>query len=68
MKTTLRNLAVCLIRLQGGQSLIECTIVCAVLAIALFTPLPGQTQPAGQLLASKVRDLYNNLTFFLSLP
>jgi Flp pilus assembly pilin Flp len=69
MKKTLRDFALCLVRYQSGQSMIEYTVVCAALAIALFVPvMPGSSQTLGQLLAGKIRDLYNNLTFFLSLP
>jgi len=69
MKTTLRHIAVGALRLQLGSATIEYAIVCVALAVALLAPvMPGTSQTAGQLLASKIRDLYNNLTFFLSLP
>lgn len=55
---------------QHGQALVEYTVVCMALALALFVPVPGvdPAQTVGQMLAGKIHDLYDNLTFFLSLP
>jgi len=53
---------------QRGQSMIEYVVICAVLAAALFVPIPGTQKSAGQLLADSVGGLYSSLTFFLSLP
>jgi hypothetical protein len=55
---------------QRGQSMIEYAVVCVALAVALLVPVPGIQPPqtVGQLLASRVHDLYDSLTFFLSLP
>ncbi len=55
---------------QRGQSMVEYAVIAGVLAAALFVPLPG-TQPqqaAGAFLAGKIRDFYNDLTYFISLP
>jgi hypothetical protein len=70
MKSTLRTSIRCLRRGLRGQSMVEYVIVCAALAAARFVPLPGSQpqQAVGQMLASKIHDLYDNLTFFLSLP
>jgi hypothetical protein len=57
-------------RRQSGQSIVEYAVVCVALAAALLVPVPGIQPPqtVGQLLAGKIHDLYDNLTFFLSLP
>jgi hypothetical protein len=70
MKPTFHIFTGCLRRGLRGQSMVEYVVVCAALAAALFVPLPGSQprQAVGQLLASKIHDLYDNLTFFLSLP
>jgi Flp pilus assembly pilin Flp len=47
---------------QRGQSMVEYTIICAALALALFST------GAGQQLAQAVRTFYAELTLFLSLP
>jgi hypothetical protein len=47
---------------QRGQSMVEYTIICAVLALCLFGT------PIGQGLAKAVHDFYYYLTFFISLP
>ena len=49
---------------QRGQSMIEYTVICAVLAAFLF----AAASPAGRQMADAVRAFYANLTFFLSLP
>ena len=55
---------------QRGQAMVEYTIIALLLGIALFAPIPGVTpsQTVGQLLAGTIHDLYNNVTFFVSLP
>jgi hypothetical protein len=53
---------------QHGQAMTEYLVICLVLALWLFAPLPGSGQTAGQLLASKIRAFYSDLTFFISLP
>jgi hypothetical protein len=55
---------------QRGQAIVEYMIIGVVLSVALFAPVPGiqPSQTVGQLLAGKIHDLYDNLTFFLSLP
>ena len=53
---------------QRGQSMVEYAVICSVLAAALFVPLPGQQEAAGAFLAGKIRDFYNDLTYFISLP
>jgi hypothetical protein len=55
---------------QRGQAIVEYVVIGFVLSVALFTPVPGIDPPqtVGQLLAGKIHDLYDNLTFFLSLP
>jgi len=57
-------------RKQCGQSMVEYTAIAFVLGVALFAPIPNLTpsQTAGQLLAGKIHDLYDNVTFFVSLP
>ena len=52
------------LRLQRGQSMIEYVIICAVLAVCLFST----QSPAGKQLAQAIHDFYTDLTFFLSLP
>jgi hypothetical protein len=57
-------------RRQRGQAVIEYLVIASLLSGALFLPVPG-IQPSatvGQLLAAKIHDYYDNLTFFLSLP
>ncbi|SPE25127.1 conserved exported hypothetical protein [Burkholderiales bacterium] len=68
MKPKLRNANRCLPRKQRGQSMIEYAVICTALAAALFVPIPPTQQAAGELLASKIHDLYTYLTFFISLP
>jgi Flp pilus assembly pilin Flp len=68
MKATLRHFAAGPLGVQRGQSMIEYAAVGALLAVTLFVPIPGMQQTVGQLLVSKIRELYSNLTFFLSLP
>lgn len=53
---------------QRGQTMTEYALICLVLALMLFAPVPGTQQSAGELLAAKIRDLYTDLTFFISLP
>jgi hypothetical protein len=67
---SLRLVTAALARAQRGQSMTEYLVVAGALAAALFFPVPGITPSAtvGQLLAGKIGDLYDNLTFFLSLP
>jgi hypothetical protein len=55
-------------RRQGGQSMIEYTIICAVLAGLLFAPLPPSGQTICQQLTTAIHDFYSDLTLFLSLP
>lgn len=47
---------------QRGQSLVEYTIICAVLAVCLFGT------PVGKMLTDALRNFYGSLIFFLSLP
>jgi Flp pilus assembly protein TadG len=56
--------------LQRGQSMIEYTLVCVVLTLALFAPIPGSQPPqsAAQMLADALRQFYRALSYFLSLP
>jgi hypothetical protein len=68
MRTTLHRFAGGPLGVQRGQSIVEYTAIALMLAVALFTPIPGMEQTVGQLLVSKIRELYSNLTFFLSLP
>jgi len=68
MNPNLRPLTGCLRRDQRGQSMVEYVVICVALALALFAPVPGTQQAAGQLLATKIHDLYTYLTFFISLP
>ena len=49
---------------QSGQSMIEYTIICALLAVCLF----AINSPAGKLLTDAIQDFYHDLTFFVSLP
>ena len=53
---------------QRGQSMVEYAVIAGVLAAALFVPLPGTQEAAGAFLAGKIRDFYNALTYFISLP
>ena len=53
---------------QRGQSMVEYAVIAGVLAAALFVPLPGQQDAAGAFLAGKIRDFYDALTYFISLP
>jgi hypothetical protein len=48
----------------------EYIVICTAMTVAFFTPVPGlnPAQTVGQLLAGKIHDLYDNLSFFLSLP
>jgi hypothetical protein len=57
-------------RTQRGQAIVEYMIIGFLLSVALFAPVPGiaPSQTVGQLLASKIHDFYDNVTFFLSLP
>jgi hypothetical protein len=57
-------------RKQRGQSMVEYTAIAFVLGVALFAPIPNLTpsQTVGQLLAGKIHDLYDNVSFFVSLP
>lgn len=55
---------------QRGQSMAEYIVICTVLVLALFTPIPG-SQPrmsAAQMLADALRQFYRALSYFLSLP
>ena len=58
------------IRFQRGQAIVEYMVIGFLLSLALFAPVPGITpsQTVGQLLAGKIHDFYDNVTFFLSLP
>jgi Flp pilus assembly pilin Flp len=55
---------------QRGQSMVEYAIICTVLTLALFVPIPGsQSQmTAAQMLAHALRQFYSALSYFLSLP
>ena len=68
--TPLRTFTASLGRNQRGKAMIEYLIIGVALAVALFVPIPGlkPAQTVGQLLGTKIHDLYDNLTFFLSLP
>ncbi len=70
MKSTVHAFSGWLGRTQRGQAMVEYLVVGVALAVALFVPVPGiqPAQTAGQMLASKIHDLYDNLTFFFSLP
>ena len=68
MKPKLRNSNRCLPRNQRGQSMVEYAVICTALVAALFVPIPPTQQAAGELLASKIHNLYAYLTFFISLP
>lgn len=70
MNPSLGILLACLARRQRGQAMVEYLVIGAALAAALFVPIPGvqPAEPVGQLLAGKIHDFYDNLTFFLSLP
>ena len=69
MRATTRNRLGKAVGDQHGQSMLEYVVVCFALAAALLVPVPGIQPPqtVGQLLAAKIHDLYDNLTFFLSL-
>lgn len=54
--------------LQRGQSMVEYAIICAVLTVALFAPLPGDQMSAAQKLADALRQTYWALSYFFSLP
>jgi Flp pilus assembly protein TadG len=56
--------------LQRGQSMVEYAIICTVLTLALFVPIPGSQPPqsAAQMLADALRQSYRALSYFLSLP
>jgi hypothetical protein len=70
MKSTVHTYTAWLRRDQRGQSMVEYLVIGVALTIALFFPVPGVNPPqtVGQMLAGKIHDLYDNLTFFLSLP
>ena len=58
---------------QRGQSLMEYTVVCAALAVALFVPVPGADGPEGsrttvQILLDGFRNAYQRFSFTISLP
>jgi hypothetical protein len=53
---------------QRGQGTVEYAVIGVALGVALFAPIPGMTQTVGQLLASSVHNLYDSVSFFLSLP
>ncbi len=53
---------------QRGQSMIEYVIICTVLALALFAPLPPDQTSNAQKLAEALRQNYIALSYFLSLP
>jgi hypothetical protein len=55
-------------RMQRGQSMVEYTIICAVLVAAMFAPLPNDTESAAQKLCDALRQTYSALSFFFSLP
>lgn len=54
--------------MQRGQSMVEYAVICTVLVLALFTPIPGQQMTAAQMLANALRQSYSALSYFLSLP
>ena len=58
----------CLAGAQRGQSMVEYAALCAILAVVLFAPIPGDTMSVGQKLADALRQSYKALSFFLSLP
>ena len=49
---------------QRGQSMTEYTIICAVLVVCLF----AFDTPAGKELTDAIRNFYQDLTLFISLP
>jgi hypothetical protein len=49
---------------QRGQSMIEYTIICAVLVVCLF----AFDTPVGKALTDAIRNFYLDLTLFISLP
>jgi hypothetical protein len=56
-------------RSQRGQAMPEYLVIALLLTIALFiVPVSGTQQTVGQFLASRIHDLYDNVSFFLSLP
>ena len=55
-------------RYQGGQSMVEYTIICALLVGLLFAPLPPSGQTVCQQLTTAIHNFYFDLTLFLSLP
>jgi hypothetical protein len=68
MKPTVRSPTGPLPRRPAGQTITEYTLICLVLAAALFAPVPGAQQSVGEMVAGKLKDLYADLTFFISLP
>ena len=50
--------------------MVEYAIICAVLTVALFAPLPGDANhmSAAQKLADALRQAYWALSYFFSLP
>lgn len=55
-------------RAQRGQSMVEYAVICGLLAVALFAPVPGQGKAVGALLTDAIHTFYANLTNFVSLP
>lgn len=58
---------------QHGQSMMEYTVVCAALAVALFMPVPGSDNGAGsrntvQILLDGFEKAYKRFTHSISLP
>lgn len=56
---------------QRGQAMTEYLAIGLVLVIALFlVPVTGSNPPqtVAQFLAGRIHDLYDNISFFLSLP
>jgi hypothetical protein len=53
---------------QRGQSTTEYIIGCAVLALALFAPLPPDQKSNAEMLADALRQSYFALSYFLSVP
>jgi len=58
---------------QRGQSMMEYTVVCAALAVALFMPVPGSDNGAGsrntvQILLDGFEKAYKRFTHSISLP
>lgn len=48
--------------------MVEYAIICTVLTLALFAPLPGDQMSAAQKLADALRQAYWALSYFFSLP